>query len=148
MVSLTVPPTIQPFAFTKSTMSAGDFVNLQCIVEGDLPLKIHWTHPHMAEVMVTKVAERVSMLMISSVQASHAGDYVCTAKNAAGKVSYTAVLAVNGSIDYHSLSFVAFAFFFYCSFPCLTFSIIRPVLPIIHVHFFPLLSFILDYFGF
>lgn len=84
-------------------MNAGEFANLQCIVPtGDLPLTIKWSYPGeemggSSGVITKKVADRVSMLMISAITAKHAGNYVCTAENAAGKSSYTAQLTVNGS---------------------------------------------------
>lgn len=48
-------------------------------------------------VLAKKVADRVSMLMISVITARHAGEYVCTAENAAGTASHSTVLTVNGS---------------------------------------------------
>jgi hypothetical protein len=84
-------------------MNAGEFANLQCIVPvGDLPLKIRWTYPGeriggASGVLVKKVADRVSMLMITAITARHAGKYVCTAENAAGSTSYATSLVVNGS---------------------------------------------------
>lgn len=98
-----VPPTVQPFAFTKLPMNAGEFANLQCIVPtGDLPLTIRWSYPGeemggSSGVIAKKVADRVSMLMISSLTAKHAGDYVCTAENLAGTSFYSTPLTVNGS---------------------------------------------------
>ncbi|KAJ8667920.1 hypothetical protein QAD02_009583, partial [Eretmocerus hayati] len=100
-VQVMVSPTIQPFAFTKIPMNAGEFANLQCIVPvGDLPLRIRWTYPGdsiggASGVLVKKVADRVSMLMIQSISARHAGDYICTAENDAGDVSYATPLIVN-----------------------------------------------------
>ncbi|KAL7294790.1 hypothetical protein TKK_0011722 [Trichogramma kaykai] len=94
-------PHIQPFTFTKVPMNAGDFANLQCIVPiGDLPLKIRWHYPGeklggASSVMVKKVADRVSMLMIPTITEKHAGDYVCQAENAAGSVEHRASLVVN-----------------------------------------------------
>lgn len=105
-----MPPTVQEFAFTKLPMNAGEFANLQCIVPtGDLPLAIRWSYPGVemggsSGVIAKKVADRVSMLMISVITARHAGDYVCTAENAAGTSSYSTLLTVNGSRSY-SLSF-------------------------------------------
>lgn len=98
-----VPPTIQQFSFTKLPMNAGEFANLQCIVPtGDLPLNIRWSYPGeemggSSGVLAKKVADRVSMLMISVITARHAGEYVCTAENAAGTVSHSTTLTVNGS---------------------------------------------------
>lgn len=98
-----VPPTIQEFAFMKLPMNAGEFANLQCIVPtGDLPLNIRWSYPGeemggSSGVLAKKVADRVSMLMISVITAKHAGEYVCTAENAAGTASHSTTLTVNGS---------------------------------------------------
>lgn len=98
-----VPPVVQEFAFTKLPMNAGEFANLQCIVSsGDLPLNIRWSYPGeemggSSGVLAKKVADRVSMLMISIITARHAGEYVCTAENAAGTASHSTVLTVNGS---------------------------------------------------
>ncbi|XP_011700222.1 PREDICTED: Down syndrome cell adhesion molecule-like [Wasmannia auropunctata] len=84
-------------------MNAGEFANLQCIVSsGDLPLNIRWSYPGeemggSSGVLAKKVADRVSMLMISVITARHAGEYVCTAENAAGTASHSTVLTVNGS---------------------------------------------------
>lgn len=96
-----VPPTIQEFAFMKLPMNAGEFANLQCIVPtGDLPLNIRWSYPGeemggSSGVLAKKVADRVSMLMISVITAKHSGEYVCTAENAAGTASHSTTLTVN-----------------------------------------------------
>lgn len=98
-----VPPVVQEFAFTKIPMNAREFANLQCIVlTGDLPLNIRWSYPGeemggSSGVLAKKVADRVSMLMISVITARHAGEYVCTAENAAGTASHSTILTVNGS---------------------------------------------------
>ncbi|EFN60720.1 Down syndrome cell adhesion molecule-like protein 1 [Camponotus floridanus] len=100
-VQVMVPPIVQEFAFTKLPMNAGEFANLQCIVPaGDLPLNIHWSYPGeemggSSGVIAKKVADRVSMLMISVITARHAGEYVCTAENAAGTASHSTILTVN-----------------------------------------------------
>ncbi|XP_023287724.1 Down syndrome cell adhesion molecule-like protein 1 homolog [Orussus abietinus] len=84
-------------------MNAGEFANLQCTVPtGDLPLKIRWSYPGVemggaSGVLAKKVADRVSMLMITTITEKHAGEYVCTAENAAGTASHSTFLTVNGS---------------------------------------------------
>lgn len=96
-------------------MNAGEFANLQCIVPtGDLPLNIRWSYPGeemggSSGVLAKKVADRVSMLMISVITARHAGEYVCTAENAAGTASHSTTLTVNGS----GLFILSYIFFFY-----------------------------------
>nr|XP_034174463.1 uncharacterized protein LOC117601595 [Osmia lignaria] len=98
-------------------MNAGEFANLQCIAPtGDLPLNIRWSYPGeemggSSGVLAKKVADRVSMLMISVITARHAGEYVCTAENAAGTASHSTTLTVNGSglssvpTQFYTLSF-------------------------------------------
>lgn len=104
-------PIIEKFAFTKVPMNAGEFANLQCAVtSGDLPLKIHWNYPGQemggaSGVLARKVADRISMLMIPVIEARHAGEYICTAQNAAGKSFESTLLTVNG------LQFSSTAFF-------------------------------------
>lgn len=100
---------IQPFAFTKSPMNAGEFDTLQCLVPiADLPLKIRWHYPNQESggasgVMVKKVADLVSILMIPTITAKHAGNYTCVAENWGGNSSHTTQLVVNGSL--HSFFF-------------------------------------------
>ncbi|XP_043478445.1 Down syndrome cell adhesion molecule-like protein Dscam2 isoform X36 [Leptopilina heterotoma] len=100
-VQVMVLPIIEKFAFTKVPMNAGEFANLQCAVtSGDLPLKIHWNYPGQemggaSGVLARKVADRISMLMIPVIEARHAGEYVCTAQNAAGKSFESTLLTVN-----------------------------------------------------
>lgn len=101
-------------------MNAGEFANLQCIVPtGDLPLNIRWSYPGeemggSSGVLAKKVADRVSMLMISVITARHAGEYVCTAENAAGTSSHSTILTVNGS-GLHDLFLENTAFSFHSS---------------------------------
>jgi len=101
-------------------MNAGEFANLQCIVPtGDLPLNVRWSYPGeemggSSGVLAKKVADRVSMLMISVITARHAGEYVCTAENAAGTSSHSTILTVNGS-GLHDLFLENTAFSFHCS---------------------------------
>lgn len=84
-------------------MNAYEFANLQCIVpSGDFPLSVRWNYPGeemggASGVLTKKVADRVSMLMIPVIAARHAGEYTCTAQNAAGIVSHSTFLIVNGS---------------------------------------------------
>ena len=112
-------------------MNAGEFANLQCIVPtGDLPLNIRWSYPGeemggSSGVLAKKVADRVSMLMISVITARHAGEYVCTAENAAGTASHSTTLTVNGSglsssvfLERYIIHFLVFTFslfFFFVS---------------------------------
>lgn len=71
------------------------------MAEGDLPLHINWklndhSVDNYAEMTVSKVGKRSSMLTIESVSHTIAGNYTCEANNAAGSSSYTTELQVNG----------------------------------------------------
>lgn len=95
-------PEITPFDFVDSPIDAEDFASISCIIsKGDLPIEIIWTHnskpisPHDG-ITITKTSKRLSQLTIDSVDASHAGNYTCNAKNKAGIISHTATLNVNG----------------------------------------------------
>lgn len=97
-----VMPHIIPFD-VEEEVNTGDSVQLNCHVsKGDKPLKITWNFhgeelsSHMG-ITTTKIGDRSSILTIVSVMAAHSGNYTCTAQNAAGTVSYTAMVHVNGT---------------------------------------------------
>jgi hypothetical protein len=97
-----VLPHIIPFD-VEEDVNTGDSVQLNCHVsKGDKPLKITWNF-HGEElsshrgITTTKIGDRSSILTIVSAMAAHSGNYTCTAQNAAGTVSYTAMVHVNGT---------------------------------------------------
>lgn len=97
-------PVIGHFNFGDKPSHPGQYQSLQCSVsDGDLPLTISWTfngqpivNSDDAEVSVTKMGRRSSVLTIEQVAPEHAGRYVCLAENAAGAVSFAADLRVIG----------------------------------------------------
>lgn len=98
---LVVPPAILPFSFGEVPSSPGDVVQVTCLVsKGDTPFNITWKmdgHSAMSnDVTITKLGERGSLLMFSSVAAHHRGLYTCQVSNVAGETSYKATLVVNG----------------------------------------------------
>ena len=77
--------------------------SVQCtVIKGDLPLEITWMfgdHPvglDQRDIVISSSSKRLMQLTIEDVAAKHAGEYTCVASNAAGSVSQTAVLEVNG----------------------------------------------------
>lgn len=87
--------------------NAGEAVSVVCtIVKGDLPIDLSWAlngvpiEPgKFSDISVSSTSKRVSLLTIDSVTARHTGEYTCTASNAAGATSYSAQLAVNGTLQ-------------------------------------------------
>ena len=74
----------------------------QCIVtEGDTPVDIRWTissrvHSSMTGITIGKFGAKSSILQIDSIDASHSGNFTCTATNSAGSSSYMAHLTIVG----------------------------------------------------
>lgn len=97
------PPEILPLSFGADVMSENDFAQVSCIVrKGDEPLKISWTFhgesiTAATGIMTSPIGSRGSMLLITSVDHRHRGNYSCTAKNTAGTVTQTVELRVNGN---------------------------------------------------
>lgn len=93
-----------PFEFGADQMNSGDTVSVACSVyKGDLPLHITWLlngKPALEYqgITVNLVNKKLSTLTIDSIDAVHAGQYACLAKNLAGESSFTATLLVNGTI--------------------------------------------------
>lgn len=104
LVRIAVSPQIGPISFGEEPVNAGDLVSVQCVVtKGDAPLEIIWTfdgrpiQSYHGDVIVSDTGKRVKQLTIESVAARHAGEYTCVASNAAGSVSHSATLDVNGT---------------------------------------------------
>lgn len=97
-----VPPQIAHFSFADEVVNSGEMASTQCAVtKGDFPLKITWffnSNPieTLHGVSVMKTSQRISSLSIDSVDAIHAGVYMCLAENAAGADRYSTYLNVNG----------------------------------------------------
>lgn len=88
----------------------GDAVTATCTVfKGDFPISIEWSlngqpiAKNYPDITISGTSKRVSVLTIDTVSASHAGEYSCSASNAAGGTSYTASLAVNGIYHHYFL---------------------------------------------
>ena len=96
-----------PFYFGKKIMSEADFAQVSCIAaKGDQPLSFTWSF-HGSDltndlgIITTPIGAKGSMLIISSVDYKHRGNYTCTAKNSAGVRKQTAELLVNGNSEFY-----------------------------------------------
>ena len=96
------PPKIVPFSFGSTVVDSGEFAQLTCVVsKGDTPITITWSLKGQElnsgpSITTTMLGRRSSMLVISSVDYSHVGEYTCRASNPAGSVTHSADLVVNG----------------------------------------------------
>lgn len=104
ILKCTAPPQIAPFTMGQEPANWGEQISATCnVLKGDNPIEIQWTlnseiinsenHP---DVIITKSGKKVSLLVIDSVSAHHAGEYTCVASNMAGSSTHSAVLSVNG----------------------------------------------------
>lgn len=93
-----------PFDFGEGSINTDDMTSLQCTVsKGDLPIKIFWTLngkpvDSIRGIAMNKVNRRISTLSIDSVEALHAGNYTCIAKNKAGIATHSSILNINGTL--------------------------------------------------
>ena len=92
------------FSFGEEPLNEGDMGSIQCaIIKGDSPVSISFffeNEPIVSgqnDMTILKSGKRTKQLNIESVKANHSGNYVCTASNAAGSVSRSALLTVNGT---------------------------------------------------
>ncbi|XP_052841720.1 cell adhesion molecule Dscam2 isoform X48 [Drosophila gunungcola] len=99
-VQVMVLPRIIPFAFEEGPAQVGQYLTLHCSVPGgDLPLNIDWTldGQQISEdlgITTARVGRRGSVLTIEAVEAPHAGNFTCHARNLAGHQQFTTPLNV------------------------------------------------------
>ncbi|XP_017031930.1 cell adhesion molecule Dscam1 isoform X3 [Drosophila kikkawai] len=99
-VQVMVLPRIIPFAFEEGPAQVGQYLTLHCSVPGgDLPLQIDWTldGQEISEdlgITTARVGRRGSVLTIEAVEATHAGNFTCHARNSAGHQHFTTPLNV------------------------------------------------------
>lgn len=97
----------------------GEQISATCsVLKGDNPIEIQWSLNNRIinendnpDIMITKSGRKVSLLVIDSVKAHHAGEYTCIASNLAGSSSHSALLSVNGTYEYrkpiHNVMFLS-----------------------------------------
>lgn len=109
LFSCTVSPLVEKFAFPKN-LTRGKRLRVICTVtEGDLPLQVEWWKDglkigdHDAAVkfgsqgvQVRRIDEYTSLLAISFLETTHAGNYSCVASNAVASFSRSAELTIRG----------------------------------------------------
>jgi Immunoglobulin domain len=96
------------FNFGDEEINFDESVSTMCsITKGDSPLHIWWTFISDTDslalnltsndgVVISRSAQKLSVLAIEAVKARHRGNYTCFAKNKAGLSQSSAFLSVNG----------------------------------------------------
>jgi len=103
-ILISVLPQIVPFSFGEDTTNAGDSASAACsVVKGDTPIVISWFFNGTeirsnADITISNVGKKISMLSIESARAEYVGEYTCVAKNAAGATNISSYLYINGLI--------------------------------------------------
>lgn len=97
-----VEPQILPFAFPEE-VEAEQLVQVSCAVsKGDSPITLQWYKDGLplmssSKFMINNVAPKLSLLLLSSVDAEHSGSYTCHATNPVGTTESSATLKVKGN---------------------------------------------------
>ncbi|XP_041784481.1 Down syndrome cell adhesion molecule-like protein Dscam2 isoform X23 [Anopheles merus] len=99
-VQVMVPPILLPFDFGEEPVDVHSTTSVTCAVaKGDPPIEINWLFNGSKlftsdGILITKSGQKISFLSIESVQARHAGNYTCVARNRAGFAEHTSELKV------------------------------------------------------
>ena len=100
-------PLVERFSFPKN-LTRGKRLRVICTVtEGDLPLEVEWwkdglkiegsgSSPGKFGVQVRRIDEYTSLLAISFLETTHAGNYSCLAKNSVASFARSATLTIRG----------------------------------------------------
>ena len=105
----TVAPMVEQFVFPQN-LTRGKRLRVICTVtEGDLPIDVQWKLGGIpirsesgvggsgARVTVRRIDQYTSLLAISDLDTSHAGNYSCVAKNRVAEHVRSATLTIRGS---------------------------------------------------
>lgn len=103
------PPLLAALSLSTSVCDVNDYVQLTCIaIRGATPIRFEWQlngralhddDDGDADVTQASVGEHSSLLLINKAQASHAGNYSCSASNHVGVAQRLAMLTVNGKLE-------------------------------------------------
>ena len=109
----TVSPLVERFAFPKN-LTRGKRLRILCTVtEGDLPIEVEWwkdglkiggSQSHESPnsqfpglgIQVRRIDEFTSLLAISFLETTHAGNYSCVASNSVASYLRSATLTIRG----------------------------------------------------
>lgn len=101
-----------PFTFGEEDLNLDDSVSTMCsVTKGDLPLKLFWSFQSKDSefavnlttgdgIVITRTGQRSISLNIDAIKRHMVGIYQCVASNKAGTVVHSAMLAINGSIEF------------------------------------------------
>ncbi|KAI5745650.1 hypothetical protein M8J76_013118 [Diaphorina citri] len=101
VLSVNVPPKIQPFSFGETSLEEGETTSVSCLIlSGDLPISFLWLFNgaplgDLKDVFIGQTSRKVSVLTIEAVTHEHAGNYTCVANNSAAISEHSATLMVN-----------------------------------------------------
>ena len=97
-----VSPVVERFSF-PTNLTRGKRLRVICAVtEGDLPLEVEWWKgghriPRISKgIQVRRIDEYTSLLAISFLETTHAGNYSCVAKNSVATFTRSATLTIRG----------------------------------------------------
>jgi hypothetical protein len=102
---ISVSPLISPFEFDEAVFY-GENIQVMChITKGDMPLNLTWSFRGQSlsknvAVKITTLGDRSSILAIPAATEKHSGNYTCTASNIVASTNHTAVLNVQGTLQY------------------------------------------------
>ena len=99
-------PKVLPFEFPKQ-VNAGDSVTVVCVAKGSSPVRYEWSKDGLAfsrETASIVASDELSTIHIKSLQATHAGNYTCTASNAFGSDSFSARIRVQSESRFFLIS--------------------------------------------
>ena len=105
-----VSPMVERFVFPKN-LTRGKRLRVLCTVsEGDLPLEVDWWKDGILignneekyesyGTSVRRIDEYTSLLAISFLETTHAGNYSCVASNSVAAYSRSATLTIRGKLE-------------------------------------------------
>ena len=107
-MTTTIPagkPSISPFRFPPSLTEGMSVITTCSVLTGDPPIHVEWLKDSqpldLASLNVhrNEMGDLGSSLVFRSVDQSHAGNYICVARNKVGEDTFTAPMIVRGKVS-------------------------------------------------